>query len=539
MDAPRERSFWSWGFRDRFPDDDARRALAAQVGAILQVDDLEPLPLPRIEDVHLHPSRLGVPPRFAVFVTSDHDARVRHTYGRAYRDLVRGLRGDFASAPDLVAFPRDEADITALFEWCAHERVALTPYGGGTSVVGGVEALHDATWRASLSLDLRAFDRVLDVDPVSRTARIEAGATGPRVESQLAPHGFTLRHYPQSFEFSTLGGWIATRAGGHFATLYTHIDDLVQSVRMVTPAGVFTTENTHVPASGAGPDPNRWVIGSEGALGVITQARVRVQLRPRWRLSASVRFSAFDAAVTATRHVVQAGLHPSNCRLLDAAEALLNGVFTGEGGAVLLLGFESADHAPDAAMARAVEIAREHGGECPDGVVRRENQGDARDASSKKWRDAFLEAPYLQSALVSLGVLVDTFETACTWSHFEALHADILASVGGALREHCGGGRVTCRFTHVYPDGPAPYYTFLGRARVGAELEQWAAIKSAASEALARHGATITHHHAVGRTHRPWYDRERPDLFAASLRAVKRALDPALVLNPGVLIDPE
>jgi alkyldihydroxyacetonephosphate synthase len=278
------------------------------------------------------------------------------------------------------------------------------------------------------------------------------------------------------------------------------------------------------------------ILGSEGIFGVITEAWVRLQLRPRWRLGASLHFEKFETAVAATRAVAQSGLFPSNCRLLDRREAAINAVAS-DGSNVLILGFESADHAPDARMDRALKIALEHGGTCPEGIVRRESNGEKADAAAS-WRQAFLDAPYLQNMLVSLGVVVDTFETACTWDRFDALHANVVQSVREAMKRVAGRGHISCRFTHVYPDGPAPYYTFIAPARRGAELEQWTEIKRAASDALIASGATITHHHAVGRTHRPWYDRQRPDGFADALRAVKKTLDPAAVLNPGVLIDP-
>jgi alkyldihydroxyacetonephosphate synthase len=376
------------------------------------------------------------------------------------------------------------------------------------------------------------MDRVLEIDETSRAARIQAGAVGPALERQLGAKGLTLRHYPQSFEHSTLGGWIATRAGGHFATLYTHIDDLVESVRMVTPRGVFETRR--LPASGAGPAPDRLVLGSEGILGVIVEGWLRVRARPRFRASASVRFADLVAGAGAARAVAQSGLYPSNCRLLDPHEAMLNGV-PADGGAVLLLAFESSEHPVRPWIDRAVSIAEDAGG-ASSGVKERVDERGA-DADAEAWRQAFVDAPYLQSALVSLGVIADTFETACTWDRFEPLHAEVRRAVETTMKEQCGGGLLTCRFTHVYPDGPAPYFTFVAPGRTGAQLDQWEAIKTAASDALARCGATITHHHAVGRLHRPWYDREVPSLFTESLRAAKRMMDPAGVLNPGVLID--
>jgi alkyldihydroxyacetonephosphate synthase len=250
-----------------------------------------------------------------------------------------------------------------------------------------------------------------------------------------------------------------------------------------------------------------------------------------------VHFDDFQRAVDATRAIAQSGLFPANCRLLDAQEAFLNGVCA-DGSSVLVLGFESADAPVAPFLDRAVALAEAYGGACPKGRVLRDDaekarSGDAADA----WRASFLRGPYLQDAMLKLGVIADTFETACTWKAFPGLYAEVTEAVRGALERVCGGGVVTCRFTHVYPDGPAPYFTFLGRAKRGGEVEQWRELKRVASEAIAKAGGTITHHHAVGRVHRPWYERERPALFGEALVAVKRAWDPAGLLNPGVLFD--
>ncbi|HEX4929291.1 MAG TPA: FAD-linked oxidase C-terminal domain-containing protein, partial [Gaiellaceae bacterium] len=269
--------------------------------------------------------------------------------------------------------------------------------------------------------------------------------------------------------------------------------------------------------------------GSEGTLGVITEAWVRLHASPAFRASASASFPGFELGVEAVRALAQSGLQPSNCRLLDEAEALVSG--SGDGTrALLLVGFESADHPLDAWLSRAVEICRERGGEVE---VR-----PPREGAAGAWRQAFLRGPHLRDALVQLGLIAETFETAVTWDRFELLHAGVLAAVREAVERACGAGLVSCRLTHSYPDGTAPYYTVIAPGRPGAELEQWAEIKAAASEAVLAHGGTITHHHAVGRDHRPWYERERPPLFADALRAAKAALDPAWILNPGVLLDP-
>jgi alkyldihydroxyacetonephosphate synthase len=378
-------------------------------------------------------------------------------------------------------------------------------------------------------MDLTEMGTVLEIDVVSRAARIQAGALGPHLENQLRPHGFTLRHFPQSFAFSTLGGWLATRAGGHFATLYTHIDDLTESLRVVTPSGV--SESRRLPGSGAGPSPDRMFLGSEGALGVITEAWMRLQERPRWHTTASITFEQWPVAVAATRSIAQAGLYPTNCRLLDPAEAFLN-AGTAVSGGLLVLAFESADHPVDAWMARALGIAAEHDGTV---IAQRDRSADTQDASAA-WRSSFLRMPYQRDALARCSMIAETFETACTWGQFDDLHAAITEAAHSALATVCGAGVVTCRFTHVYPDGPAPYYGIYGGGRWDTLVEQWDELKAAVSEAIIDHGGTITHHHAVGRDHRPWYDRQRPGPFATALRATKSALDPAGIMNPGVLV---
>jgi alkyldihydroxyacetonephosphate synthase len=402
--------------------------------------------------------------------------------------------------------------------------------------VAGVEPLVSSRYAGTVTIDLKALDRVLEVDPLSRAARIQAGATGPGLEEQLRPHGFTLRHFPQSFELSTLGGWIATRAGGHFATLYTHIDDLVESVRAITPSGEW--ESRRLPGSGAGPSPDRMLIGSEGILGVITEAWMRVQAKPVYRATAGVVFGSFEEGAAAVRELSQSGLYPSNCRLLDPGEAALTAADP-EGRALLVLGFESADHPLGPWLDRALECCRDHGGEPRDEPRLSGTDDDGgRGEGAGAWRAAFLQAPYLRDTMVAAGILSETFETAITWDRFEEFVAGVRERAGAALRDIYGAGTITCRLTHVYPDGAAPYFTLLAPARRGSELEQWAHVKAAASEAVLDAGGTITHHHAVGRDHRSWYDRQRPEPFAQALRAAKAAVDPGAILNPGVLVDP-
>ena len=364
------------------------------------------------------------------------------------------------------------------------------------------------------------------------------------MQAQLKPHGLTLRHFPQSFEFSTLGGWIVTRAGGHYATQHTHIDDFVESTRLVTPAGIIQTRR--LPGSGAGPAPDRWVLGSEGTLGVLTEAWVRLQEPPRFRASASIHFADYFAAARCVRTLAQSGLNPTNCRLLDPLETVFSGVGDGRF-AILVLGFESADHPLQAWMKRALELVRDHGGIYDADAVARSlaaQGGDGhRRGAAGAWRDAFLRMPYWRDPAVGLGLIMDTFETAITWERFEAFYNNVKDDVGSAIARATGQeALLSCRLTHVYPDGPAPYFTFAARGgsegSVASALAAWRDIKQAANAAVIAHGGTITHHHAVGRDHRSGYEREVPALFRQMLGAAKQVADPKGIMNPGVLLDP-
>jgi alkyldihydroxyacetonephosphate synthase len=527
--VPRRLKHWGWGYEDEQLTAEQTRAAASAIIERLgfgSEDPEQPVPL---ASVSLPPPRLKIPPSLAAICSTNDYERCLHAYGRSYADILRAFRGRFEHPPDVVARPRSEREVADVLDWASSDGAAVIAFGGGTSVVGGVEPRVGDGYSGVVTVDLKALDRVLEVDPDSLSARIQAGATGPRLEHQLGEQGLTLRHFPQSFEFSTLGGWIATRAGGHFATLYTHIDDLVQSVRAVTPSGLW--ESRRLPGSGAGVSPDRLLLGSEGTLGLITEAWVRVRRRPIHRASAAVRFEDFAAGTVAVRALSQAGLYPANCRLIDAREAALTGAADGSH-ALLVLGFESAQHEVDSWLELALDCCGDHGGSW-------ERAAQRGEGANSRWRESFVRAPYLRDTFVAIGVLSETFESAITWERLEQFHRAVLAKTTSAVERACGAGLVTCRFTHVYPDGPAPYYTILAPITRDGALQQWAEIKRAASEAVLEAGGTITHHHAVGRDHRPWYDRQRPDPFAAALRAAKAAVDPAATLNPGALIDPQ
>ena len=491
----RRRNHWGWGHEDERPSFDEVRAAAQGLRAHIgfggeMVEEATP-----IEQVNLSAPRVPVPDELRAIATDDVHARALHSHGRSYVDVVRGFRGVFPHPPDFVATPRDEDDVRRVLHWAGEQGVAVTPVGGGTSVVGGIDARPGAGHAGAIALSLRGMASVLEVDDVSRAARIQAGATGPELEAALRERDRTLRFFPQSFELSTLGGWIATRAGGHFATGPTHIDDLVESIRGITAQGE-TWESRRLPGSGAGPSPDRLLLGSEGTLAVITEAWVRILERPRRRRSASVRFRDFATGCDAVREIVQAGLLPANCRLIDAREAAMT--FAGDGShALLVLAFEAAAVPVDERMDHALKICEEFTGDWE------EKPTDER-GSMGAWRDAFLRAPYLRDTFVAMGVLSETFETAVTWDRLPAFVEEVRGSAETVLREVCGDGRVTVRLTHAYPDGAAPYFTCLAPARRGEEVAQWGEVKRAASEAIARSGGTITHHHAVGRDHRPW-----------------------------------
>jgi alkyldihydroxyacetonephosphate synthase len=457
---------------------------------------------------------------------------VGHTYGKSYRDVVRALRGELATPPDVVAYPSDEGEVVAILDWAATVGAAVVPYGGGSSVVGGVSCPSDG-FDGVVSIDMARFDRVLEIDRVSRAARIQAGALGPGIEAQLRPAGYTLRHFPQSFEFSSLGGWLATRAGGHYATLHTHIDDFVESMRVVTPIGI--SESWRLPGSGAGPSHDRLFLGSEGTLGIVTEAWMRLQERPTHRRSATVAFTDGNRAFDALRAIAQSGSYPANCRLLDPGEAAMSGA-SDDGSWVLVLGVESAHWPVDHEFEQLVELARDHSGTPSSSDS--EQQPD-RDPAADAWRSSFLRMPYIRDGLARMSAIVETFETAITWDRLGSLHHDLTVEVADVVRRVTGHeGMINCRITHVYPDGAAPYYTVIAAGRRGSEVEMWDEIKAAVMEILTRHRATVTHHHAVGRDHRPGYDRQRTEVFAAALNAAKRALDPTGMLNPGVLLDP-
>jgi alkyldihydroxyacetonephosphate synthase len=472
-------------------------------------------------------------------VRDDRETRIRHAVGRSYPDLVRIRAGDASSAPDAVVLPGTAEQVAAVLGFCAEARVAVVPFGGGTSVVGGVEPVRDGM-AGAITLDLSRLSSGVDVDRTSLTARLDAGLLGPDAERQLREQGVTLGHFPQSFEYSTVGGWLATRSAGQASTGYGRIDEVVEAVLCVTPAGALGTRDA-VPASAAGPRLRELMVGSEGVLGVICEATVRVRPAPAARRYEGWSFASFAEGCDAFRVMEQEGAAADVNRLSDEDETRLTmalGSSGGtaerlgkrylrmrghEGGCLAILGFEGDEDEVEDRRRRTGALLRAGGG-----VSLGHRPGDA-------WLRGRYAGPYLRDELLDRGVMAETLETATSWTKLPELHR----TVGEALRATLGGRGtpplVMCHVSHLYPSGASLYFTFLARQEDDA-LAQWRAAKTAASEAIVAAGATITHHHAIGADHRQWMKAEVGELGIELLRAAKARLDPAGIMNPGKLL---
>lgn len=459
-------------------------------------------------------------------VRTDDDARAAHANGMSYLDLVRRRAAtNPLAAPDAVVAPADEAQVAAVLAACAAHDLAVVPFGGGTSVVGGVTPA-TGSHAGVIALDLARLDELVEVDPVSRTATLQAGLTGPRAEALLAPHGLTIGHVPQSFERATIGGYAATRSAGQLSTGWGRFDALVERLRAVTPAG--TLELGRAPGSAAGPDLRQVLLGSEGALGVITEVTVRVRPIPELRRHEGWRVAAFADGVALLRRLAQDGPRPDLLRLSDETETALGVATAGEeggDGCLLLVGWEGAAgdvaHRADATAALLADAGAVALGE----------------GAAEAWRHGRFRAPRLRDELLGAGMLVETLETAVRWRDLDAVHRD----VGDALRGALDGATpvVACHVSHVYPAGASLYFSVLARRDDEDPISQWQAAKRAACDVIAGAGATITHHHAVGADHAPWMPAEIGDVGVALLAAVKAQLDPAGILNPGKLLPAE
>ncbi|SRX94790.1 alkylglycerone-phosphate synthase [Rhodococcus jostii RHA1] [Mycobacterium shimoidei] len=494
----------------------------------------EPAPELDAEQVRLRPSALSENDRQALsgivgadhLRIGDHD-RLLHAGGKSTLDLLRRKDSGEQDAPDAVLLPGSEDEVAAILQHCSQRGIAVVPFGGGTSVVGGLDPIR-GVFDAVVSLDLRRFDQLLDFDEVSGEAEFGAGVTGPVAERLLGERGFSLGHFPQSFEFASIGGFAATRSSGQNSAGYGRFDDMIGGLRVITPAGVL--DLGRAPASAAGPDLRQLLIGSEGVFGVITRVRVRVHPTPEAIRYEAWSFPDFATGTAALRAVAQTGTGPTVIRLSDEAETGVNLATTetiGEsqvtGGCLAITVFEgTAEHAESRHAETHALLAARGGTSLGEGPAH-------------AWERGRFGAPYLRDSLLAAGALCETLETATTWSNIPALKTAVTEALTGALGESGTPALVLCHISHVYASGASLYFTVVAGQR-GNPIDQWRKAKAAASDAIVAAGGTITHHHAIGADHRPWMHDEVGDLGVRILQAVKSTLDPAGILNPGKLI---
>ncbi len=494
------------------------------------------LPVPTIPFGALEELRETVGARH---VRDDHPARVAHAAGKGYPDLVRLRAGAPQGAPDAVLYPASHEQLRALLETCARFSIAVVPFGGGTSVVGGVEPLR-GPHQAVVALDMARMSAVMELDERSLIVRVQAGLRARELERRLARKGLTLGHFPQSFEYVTLGGCAATRSAGQASTGYGRFERMVQGLRMVAPAGDIALPA--LPASAAGPAVRELLVGSEGVLGVIDELSLRVRRAPAERVYEGVFFESFGAGTHALRELAQSHATPDVARLSDEQETRMSLALAGSGGVqgrlgraylgargyargcLAILGFEGESRELRERRAHAREIVRRSGG-LPVG----RSPGAA-------WLASRFAAPYLRDELLTHRVMVETLETATRWSNLSSLYGRVKSAIEQALRACATPGLVMCHVSHLYETGGSLYFTFIARQREGGELAQWQTVKAAASAAIADGGGTITHHHAVGRDHAPWMERELGSEGLHALRALKAQFDPVGIMNPGKLL---
>ncbi|MEU6549262.1 FAD-binding oxidoreductase [Streptomyces sp. NPDC046915] len=492
-------------------------------------EPLRPADLP-VPDAPLDPAArqaLATAVGGAEHVRTDPETRIRHTRGKSTPDLLRIRAGDVQDAPAAVVLPAGHDDVLAVLRACAEHGLAAVPFGGGTSVVGG---LAPARREPFVALDLRRMNRLLAVDPVSRTARLQPGLRAPQAEALLAEHGFTLGHFPQSYEWATIGGFAAARSSGQASAGYGRFDEMVLGLTLATPEG--TLEAGRAPRSAAGPDLRQLILGSEGAFGVITSVTVRVRPLPAVRRYEGWRFASFEEGATALRRLAQDGPRPTVLRLSDETETLIGlaqpDAIGAEGtppaaGCMAIVGHEGTEEDTARRRERAAAVLRECGGTY------------AGEEPGVRWAHGRYSAPYLRDSLLDAGAFAETLETAVFWSRVPELYAAVRTALTTALTDAGTPPLVMCHISHVYENGASLYFTVVS-AQGDDPVAHWAPAKRAAGEAILAAGGTISHHHGVGTDHRDWYVREAGPLGIDALRAVKQRLDPGNILNPGVLL---
>ncbi|MGI9156880.1 MAG: FAD-binding oxidoreductase [Marmoricola sp.] len=459
-------------------------------------------------------------------VLTDHETRVLRTRGKSTPDLLRLRAGDGTDSPGAVVRPDDHAQVQAVIDWCVRRHVALVPFGGGTSVVGGLAARRDG-FAGVISLDLCRLNRLVDVDAESMTAVLEPGLRGPEAEALLSEHGLTLGHFPQSFEYASIGGFAVTRSSGQASAGYGRFDSMVMGLSLATPRGRLELGSS--PANAAGPDLREWVLGSEGAFGVVTSVLLRVRRIPAARAYESWRFESFEAGAAAMRTLAQSGALPTVIRLSDESETAINLASPDEvgsdtsGGVLMIVGHEGEQRVVDTGRAVVSALLGEHGGI------------DLGEPGGEAWSAGRFHGPYLRDSMLDVGVLVETLETVTFWSRLRTVYDAVRSALESTLGADGRPVLVLCHISHVYETGASLYFTVATR-QDEEPVAQWLAAKAAASAAMIATGASITHHHGVGADHKPWLAQEIGPVGVEMLRAVKDRLDPTGVMNPGVLI---
>jgi alkyldihydroxyacetonephosphate synthase len=456
----------------------------------------------------------------------DAEARVRHAGGKSTPDLIRLRAGRADRAPDLVLFPGSHEEVLRLLEICSEGRVAVVPFGGGTSVVGGLTPAA-ASFAGIVALDLRRMNALLALDEVSRLAEFEPGLRAPEAESLLGQRGYTIGHFPQSYEYATLGGFAAARSSGQASAGYGRFDDLVLGLRVATPVGTLTLGRA--PKSAAGPDLRQLVLGSEGSIGVITGLTVSVRPAPEGRVYEGWRFGSFAEGAAMMRSLAQDGPLPTVLRLSDEAETALNlprpdavASEASAGGSLAIIGYEGSAADVEFRKSRVTQLLRAAGAQPEDHV-------------GPGWAAERYRGPYLRDSLLEAGALVETLETVTFWSALDQLYAAVSTALRDALTAAGTPPVILCHISHVYPAGASLYFT-VAAAQTEDPISQWTTAKSAASDAILSAGGSITHHHGVGTDHRPWYEQEIGALGVGVLQAFKSRLDPQGIMNPGVLV---
>lgn len=459
-------------------------------------------------------------------ISTDHRDRLRHAGGKSTPDLLRRRAEGEQDAPDAIVFPGDHDEVQALLAYCAENAIAVVPFGGGTSVVGGLDPVR-GRFATVIALDLRRLDTLTEVDSISGTATLGAGVTGPQAEELLAAHGLSLGHFPQSFEFASIGGFAATRSSGQASAGYGRFDDMIQRLRIATPGG--SLDLGRAPASAAGPDLRELFAGSEGTLGIITAVTLRVHPVPETTAYQAWSFPSFAVGADALRTVIQTGANPTVFRLSDEAETGLNLARAGDiggasvGGCLAITTFEGTPAHVEARKAEADALLTAAGGTA------------LGETPAREWEHGRFNAPYLRDALLDVGILCETLETATHWSNLANLKAKVTQALTDSLTAQGTPALVMCHISHTYPTGASLYFTVIAK-QADDPMAQWATAKRAAGDAIVAASGTITHHHAVGADHRPWMTDEIGDLGVQVLRAVKQAIDPTGILNPGKLI---